>query len=167
MNTRALLIIIFGLTATTVSAFQNEPDGFRGIKWGANFSNYKHEMTLVEQDKDDKYYARKNDKMQIGAAEIKQIVYGFHEGKLTAVGIVTVGVSNKSNLIQTFQSQFGSGIKPNQFLDKYYWRGAVTTISLTCSSIREKCQTFMFSTKALERQAEEKRKAAEGAADDF
>ena len=167
MNIRVLFVILGSLVISPVIAFQNEPDGFRGIKWGSDFSAHEKEMSLAEKGKSENYYLRKNDKMAIGGAELKYLVYGYWKGKFTSVFMLTTGASNKSALIRAFQTQFGSGVKPNQFLDEYVWRGAATSISLKCDAIGEKCQVFLFSTELLAKQNEENKKAAEKASGDF
>lgn len=155
------------LFSSVAGAFDNEPDGFRGIKWGAPFSAHAKELTLVEKGKDENYYLRKGDKMSIGGAELKQLAYGYWKDQFVSVFIETSGAGNKSALLEAFRSQFGSGYKPNQFMDEFLWRGATTTMSVKCSPIGEKCKAFLFSTELTAKQSEEKKKAAAGAAKDF
>lgn len=155
------------LISSAAAAFDNEPDGFRGIKWGTPFSAHAKELTLVEKGKDENYYLRKGEKMSIGGAELKQLAYGYWKNQFVSVFIETLGVGNKSALLEAFRAQFGQGYKPNQFLDEYLWRGATTTMSVKCSPIGDKCKAFLFSTELMAKQSEESKKAAAGAAKDF
>jgi hypothetical protein len=147
-------------------SFNNEPDGFRGIKWGTNLSSNASEMTLVEKGEEN-YYFRKKDKLAIGGAELKRIAYGYWHGVLSSVFIETDGVSNKRALIDAFKAQFGTPDKPNQFLDEYWWNGAVTIISIHCQAIGDRCNAVLFSTKHMNQRQEERKKAASGAKKDF
>lgn len=163
-----LLAASTALLFTTITlAFDNEPDGFRGIKWGTPFSANAKEMTLIQKSKDMRLYFRKGDKMSIGAAELKQIIYTYQNDKFFNASFETRGVSNKSALIETFRTQFGLGTKPNQFLDKYTWYGASTSIILECSPIGSECKAFFYSTEMISKKIEQDKKAAEGAAKDF
>ena len=158
---------IFLMIPMTVSAFQNEPDGFRGIKWGTDFSANTSEMSVVEKVKDEIFYFRKGDKLSIGGAELKRITYGYRKGKLMSIMLNSSGINNKTALIDAFREQFGRPDKPNQFLDQYWWRGPVAVISLDCNPIRHECMAIMFSTDQLNQRQEEKKKEAEAAKKDF
>jgi len=77
--------------SSLVFAFQNEPDGFRGIKWGTSINDLP-DMELIEGgDYGDgrKSYHRRNDKMAIGNAKLKEIVYMFWQDQFFSVCIKT------------------------------------------------------------------------------
>jgi hypothetical protein len=46
VKTKILMAALFVLIPLSVNAFKNEPDGFRGIKWGTNIKDLK-DMKLV------------------------------------------------------------------------------------------------------------------------
>jgi hypothetical protein len=109
----AFLLIVTACFAIPAFAFQNEPDGFRGVKWGTNI-NELHDMVLYQEDGDTKAYQRNNDKIKIGDAEISLVVYGFYKGRFYAVHIGFNGDSNFKKLKNTFFDQFGQGYQSNR-----------------------------------------------------
>lgn len=162
LSTGTLLVIV--LNVSSALAFQNEPNGFRGIKWGSNISEHSSEMTLIEGSK---FYMRKNDKMSIGAAKLSAIIYMYYKERFQMVIIQSNGLGNKSNLLKTFRSQFGLPSKPNQFIEEYYWRGATTFISLKYNQFSKKCTATLASVALLREEQQAKAKAASEAGSDF
>lgn len=160
------LLAFLGLPVVVV-AFENEPDGFRNIKWGTHISANSSEMTVLERSKNDAYCYRKGDKLTIGGATLKRITYNYWKSQFMSVLIDSVGIENKSALIAAFQAQFGKPERPNQFLDDYWWNGAVTSIRIKCEPIGTKCSAFIYSTELLGLQREEDKKTAAGAGKDF
>ena len=60
---KKLALLVFLLIASVsvtipAFAFQNEPDGFRGINWGTNLTEFSDTL-LVESGKDSQYYMKK------------------------------------------------------------------------------------------------------------
>lgn len=157
--------ILIGLHGTA-SAFSNEPQGFRGITWGTEFSAVKAEMVLKENDGDDKWYARSGDKMSIGDAQLSDIAYHFYKGRLADVFIKVKPIS-KLQIIQTLKTQFGEGERPNEFMDRYFWEGTTTEITLDCKPISDECMTYISSVKIGDERAADQAKAAAGAKKDF
>jgi len=158
MKNRSLVFSVLLLAAGATFAFQNEPDGFRGIKWGTKLSAHAREMTLKEKSQDETYYTRRGDKMALGAAKLSELSYGYWNDQLVAIIIETSGVENRTALIAEFRKQYGPGTKPSEFLDEYAWRGDVSRISLKCSPSGQHCRAFMFSTQLIAKQKEQRQK---------
>ena len=108
-------------------AFQNEPDGFRGIKWGTNISELT-DMRVVETGKDSLYYVRKNDTVKIGDADIDQISYGFYKSRFFQVLVEYKGYVNFTKLKAILIGQYGKPEQPNQLMEKYFWSGQTVDI---------------------------------------
>lgn len=160
-------VVIASVAGLAMAGMKNEPDGFRNITWGTDFSTVAADMTLDEDGGSTKFYARKGDSMQIGGAELASLVYGFTDNKFHHVFIKTKGISNRIAIVDAFNAQFGTPVKPNRFIDRYYWSGPVAKVIVSCNSISEECNVILSSV-ALDRQEEEKKKAAAaGAAKDF
>jgi len=140
--TLGLLII---LVVSPAFAFKNEPNGFRGIKWGTDISVHKKEMTLHEAGSNTRYYLRKNDKGNIGSATISLLAYGYTKGKFTGVIMYTQGFYNQKGIIAAFQSQFGTGQIPYSVYDYVYWIGNKSRISISCD-YNSLCSIIMFSS---------------------
>jgi len=75
------LITGMGFASQDEIAFKNEPDGFRGLKWGdAPTEDMVFSYRVVSEYNIYKgnYYYRKSDKLNIGSAELDSIKYIFN-----------------------------------------------------------------------------------------
>jgi len=159
------LLIISVCVAIPAVAFQNEPDGFRGIKWGTNISELP-DMSLSEDYGNSKFYFRKGDKLKIGDADIDRIGYGFYKGRFNKLFIIYKGSLNFTKLKDTFFDQYGQGSKPNRFMEQYYWVGETVSISFEHSEITQKGKIFYtYDPISNEKEADSKEKAKNGAKD--
>lgn len=68
-----------------------------------------------------RYIQKKGDELKIGGATLESIEYGFWQGKLSDVIIKFKGYANFSALKDATFEKFGSGYKPNQFMESYWW----------------------------------------------
>jgi hypothetical protein len=168
---KARLALIAGSALLSVCAaavaFQNEPDGFRGIKWETDISQNQDEMKLVKNAEGLDIYVRNGDKLSIGGAELRSIAYVYIGGKFAFVAMKTGGEEGNSALLRAFEAQFGPGERPNRYLDKFFWRGTVATISLACSPILEECDAAIASTRMANVLAARKQKEAEDVKNDL
>ncbi len=115
-----LIIIVIGLFSINSFAYQNEPDGFRGIKWGAKIETLK-DMTKLFTKGDTAIYMRKNDKLQMGDAELQDISYMFWQDKFYSAYIQTKGYLNWSALKKVLFLKFGKGSQDNKYIEYYRW----------------------------------------------
>jgi hypothetical protein len=147
-----------------------EPDGFRGIKWGAKISTLsgmEHGGTS-QMSGGIKYYIRKNDELKIGAAKLKLITYGFWQDKLCIVIVSTNDLVNWSALKDAVFQKFGEGCQENEYIEKYAWYGEKTGMTLEYNEISEQGSFIMLSDKIMRQlSAWNQRKAEEGAATGF
>jgi hypothetical protein len=105
--------------------------------------------------------------MQIAAAKLVSINYGYYNDQFFIVVVSTKGLSNKSELLRAFAAQFGRGNRPNRYLDKYIWLGNISSIVITCNSITDDCDAAISST-AISNQIEaDSHEAAKKSAKDF
>ena len=86
--------------AQLAPTFPNEPDGFRGIKWGAKIGRLSG-MELVGREGNEKYYIRAGDKLKVGEAAVEKITYGFYRDEFFKVRIHVKGLMNYLELKQT------------------------------------------------------------------
>jgi hypothetical protein len=165
LSTLFFLLIISICVSIPAFAFQNEPDGFRGIKWGTNISELL-DMSLSEDRGDSKFYLRKGDKLKIGDADIDRISYGFYKGRFNKLHIIYKGSLNFTKLKDTFFAQYGPGIKPNRFMEQYYWVGETLSIAFEHSEITNEGKiVYTYDPVSNEKEADSKEKAKEGAKD--
>jgi hypothetical protein len=163
---RSALALLLAIAPPTL-AFQNEPDGFRGIPWGAEASAYPDELVLETSERSMAMYARGTDKMAIGDAELTSIKYFFYKGRFHSVSINTKGAPNRRALINVMRVQFGQGVQPNQYVERHIWSGPTTMISLSCKPVVETCMLFMISTKSSKQRLADEKETGEKAKSDF
>lgn len=162
---RLLLIVL--LMPIAAFAFQNEPDGFRGINWGDDQILHAEQLTEADRKDDVVLYSRKDDPLKIGGADLSSIYYRYKNGKFTSVVIHTDGMSNQMALVDSFESQFGRGSKPNRYMDKYHWYGTKAFITINCIKIKKTCTATLMSGQALKEEIAERKRDASNAASDF
>lgn len=164
-----ILAIALGATATA-HAFPNQPTGFRGIEWGTPFEAVAEQFTVASGQRDDvKFYTRKDDKLAIGAAELKYINYVFYKGQFQGAMIRTAdGVAHQYALREAFRAQFGDGHKPNRYMDKFHWFGGATNVTLDCyQPATNHCIAYIRSKAITDLEIADKKAAAHAAKKDF
>lgn len=160
------LFIVF--TSLISYAYENEPDGFRGIKWGTDISEMKDMVVYGKLHDSTQMYERQNDEMQIGDAKIEHIFYLFWNNKLSTVMIVTKESANYFALREAVFAKFGRGAQKNQFIKDYKWHGSITKILLNYNQFTERGDLFFLSVEYLKKQEQkDKLKAKEGAEKGF
>ena len=143
MKTLKILVVILGILFMNSLALAqpvgqgagefkpgSEPNGFRGINWGADISTLK-DMVFVEGiDKDVKRYERRRDELKIGKAKLDYIRYEFRKGKFYLVEIGFQGNENLNNLKETMFEIYGKGRSMSEKTEKesesYFWEGEKT-----------------------------------------
>jgi len=145
-------------------AFQNEPDGFRGLKWGDPPTEDMVCVDILEGEL--RLYKCLNDKLHIGDAWFHKIVYSFFgwPGRLMGVSLHFYGERNYKLLENICQGRFGKEIT-KQFY-KHFWMGQQANVLLTYDVAKDEgalalTNSMILSeyTKAVE--AEKKRRAEE------
>jgi len=107
--------------------------------------------------------------LEIGAAKLDMIVYGFWQDKLYSVKLFFSGYVNFNGLKNAAEKKFGSNYQPNRYIERYFWFNIPhTIISLEYNEIRKKGVMWLTS-KELSKEAKEysERKAREGAKTGF
>lgn len=165
MKKMPALILILLFMPIFSYAFQNEPDSFRGMKWGTSLKDLT-DMSVATGQKEDHLYVKKNDKLQIGDADLTGIRYGFYKDQFYSVWIRFDSFSNFQKLKETLFQQYGTGEKTNPFMDNYYWFGANVLIYLDYNSIAKR-GSIMYSYKPImeEKKKDDKDKAKKASGD--
>ncbi len=138
-----ILICVFGL-ASIGFTFQNESDGFRGLKWG---DPPTEGMVFVIKSEKRDFYIRSTDKMGIGNAKFYALGYGFYNGKFIQA---TGNFRNKENydiLEIICKGKFG-----DPGINRYYnliWYGFKTIINLDYDTIKKEGYFSLISTEIL------------------
>ena len=149
----AILVAIFGCTQKSTSGFKSnsEPDGFAGIKWGAEFSDVKLDMVELRSTNDPAepnvkikiYYTQKGD-LKMGEALVDKIEYVFWRGKFAEARITATGPENFDRLKKILFDKYGT---VNKFQGAYSWEGSITRIALRYDEPTKPCLLTIASTK--------------------
>lgn len=117
----ALIFAVCCVAHTEEDATKEETwEGFRGLKWGQVIQEGE-EFTKVDTDGDIDAFTRKGDKLTIGTANLKSIVYFVYDTRLMSVQIKAQGKQTFEYLKSTLASKYGRSIQPNEFIEKYFW----------------------------------------------
>jgi len=188
-KTRVLLsILTVGMLGFLVVGpgltFQNEPEGFRELKWG---DPPGEDMVLFDIDinnPDLVWYQRKYDKLRIGTLKLVLICYLFYKNRLMGVQIEPVATEGGYNsLREIVEREFGRGEQRTERWGRSYrWTGDTTEIILqeqrlghlsrgilkfTSTKIYNWFKEDECRKEEARRKEEERQKAAEEGLDDF
>lgn len=124
------LVVTIGLT------FQNEPEGFRDLKWG---DPPLQDMIIFTGKKGDirKLYELPNDKMYLGDVELYMILYGFYDQleRFMDIGLFFKGEEN-FNLLKTIcRGKFGK--ETDEGFYSLTWMSPKTMVYLSYDIIEE------------------------------
>ncbi len=98
------------------------PLEFRGLPWGTSLDKARAQLPDLDAVtsplplKDT--YARKDELLKLGEADLKSVAYYFPKGRLSGVGIVFEGEANFFLIKEQLIRQFGPG---RQMGDRYGW----------------------------------------------
>lgn len=189
MKKGLLLVLVLVLVLSVGAfAFQNEPEGFRGLKWGDPPGEDMEQLpsywgAWMDPDEHDfLWYEKQDDKLQIGRAKLESIEYQFYKGQFYKVEINVDGYYNYKSLKDVVQLKFGMidfekktrGISTKS----YRWIGKKATIILQDSVSYGSPELTIYSTEIddqfhrdlaiiMKEREEERQKAAQEGLDDF
>ena len=164
-------ILVMGLVSLGMAfAFENEPDGFRGLKWG-DLPSPKMEL-VKERDEWTRIYRNPGDKLELGDARFYMIEYEFYTpsnatvGRLMGVGLYFKDKENFDILETICKVKFGEPIMKG--FHKLGWASLSSTVALTYYSIDEDGFLLLGSTPIFKQYTQEKeKKQAEEAEKDW
>jgi len=177
------VILIFLITGIGF-AFQSEPDGFRGLKWGdaptedmtflGETSEYiinNYPETTITNTKTNIYYKR-NEKNNIGSAKLYNIFYKFnlYSNQFYKVMCVFYNKDNYNILKIIFIGEFGKPTYTDKGKNKYFlkWVGDKTGVQLYYNPKENKGWIGFKSTEIRPEKIEDnKQKEIEKAKEDF
>ena len=136
-----LLVLI---SASSLSyAFQNEPNMFRGIKWGTDISELP-QMTLVENSGSIKVYEIKDCTLSFEIFQLKCIMYVFIKGKLAGSIVKCDSRENFENVRASIFAYHGEGIQTNPLHEYYVWLGDSVNISMKYNPVSEETVVYYY-----------------------
>lgn len=163
MRRKALVIVLIVsmlFSGGAAFAFQNEPEGFRGLNWGDPPT--ENMQFLGEQFGNRRVYFRLDDKLKMGQAPLQTVIYFFYgeSEKLFTVTLYFNGRSNYEELKTICRARFGEGteegtnsicwISPETMVHLIFWhQKGVGELHLVCGPLHQE-----FVDAEQERQAE-------------
>ena len=112
-----------------VFAFKNEPNGFRGIKWGESLK-YKSGFYQINTN----CYKRYGEKLMIGECPIESILYFSHSNQFYYVEITVKGWTDFMKLKRIYTESYG---RPKNTKYDLTWESEKLKISFwKCNSLR-------------------------------
>ena len=164
------LITGIGFASQDEIAFKNEPDGFRGLKWGD--APTEDMMLNCQHIYSGSTYYKKEDKLNIGNAELGLIYYMFnlYSNQFYKVLSTFYGENNYNTLKIIFEGRFGESTKTYKEygFNVLQWTGEKTKIKLCYNSKHSEGYIVIESMKIhSERPEDNKQKEIEKAKEDF
>jgi hypothetical protein len=98
-------------------------DGFGELRWGMEVTGIGGlEKKYIDSGlKDVIEYIRPNDRLKLGEASLKSVVYAFWRDQLYTVTVWTQGQEDYRALRQVVFNQFGRGTRPDRSIERYLW----------------------------------------------
>lgn len=125
----AIIVLIY---ATPARAMDKEPADFRGVPWGAEFEQYRREMTVLRDEGDVVYYRRAGDALKLNQVDALKVAYRFYKSRFSAGVIQTYGGANQKSLLETLKGIHGEPLRPRKRVHQYFWDGELAYLVLTC-----------------------------------
>jgi len=120
-----LVCTFFGCGSPAAS----EPDGFRGIKWGAQVSSVSG-LSQIASDGDLLLYEKNDDQLQMGEVRLEQVIYGFYKSRFY-MGMVYFPAVGFKRIEEMMTRQLGQPAKPDNTPSKLIWDSDNVSVLLT------------------------------------
>ncbi|SRR5258706_4405321 len=120
------------LHSTATLAMEKEPADFRGVPWGAEFEQYRSEMTVLRNEGDVVYYRRAGDVLKINQVDALKVAYRFYKNRFSTGVIQTYGGAIQKSLLETLKGMHGEPLRPRKRIHQYFWDGEIAYLVLTC-----------------------------------
>lgn len=159
-KTVVIAILAMVLVCSRIAyAFQNEPEGFRGIKWG---DPPTVAMKFLRKWEDLIIYNKPSDERKLGDAKFSMILYAFYVPpnstvkRLATVSLYFNGKENFDILETICKIKFGEPTEEGFY--KFNWISLASTVILTYDNIEESGFLGIGSTPIFNQYTEEKEK---------
>ncbi len=106
-----------------------EPDGFRGIKWGADVSSVSG-LSQIAADGNLLLYEKRDDRLQMGEVTLQQVIYGFYKGRFY-MGMVYFPAVDFKRIEEMVTRQLGQPANPDNTPSKLIWDSDNVSVLLT------------------------------------
>ncbi len=117
------------------SQASGDPDNFRGIKWGADFSSLSG-FNQIAQEGALSFYEKTDDALQMDDVKVDQIIYGFYKGRFYTA-MIYFPSSSFARMKDIVVKQFGQPAEPDKTPSKLVWDGTSVTVLLAQANTPE------------------------------
>ncbi|MEN6437820.1 MAG: hypothetical protein ABFD97_04505 [Syntrophobacter sp.] len=124
-----LAALIFTMSGCGSAPAAGEPDNFREIKWGTEYSSLTG-FSQIATDGDLAFYEKKNDNLRFDEIKLEQVIYGFHKGRFYT-SMIYFPASAFTRMQELMTRQLGEPTKPDNTPSKLVWDGPSVTVLLT------------------------------------
>lgn len=133
------LILLSLVFPSSGSAFQNEPDGFRGIKWGELFVDRKDmdPVRMPPYDDDEvEMHIKLTPEPPLGDVDLFSVRYEFWRGRFIG-GIAGIRSESDFRKVKSIcEGRFGPVHRETIYPEEYIWKGDKATIRLRLAETR-------------------------------
>ncbi len=152
---RALVAAVLTLVITqSLHAMEKELADFRGVPWGAEFEQYREQMSVLREEGDVVYYRRTGDDLKLGRVDAIKVAYRFYKGRFSTGVIQTYGGSNQKAIMETLKDMHGDPVRPRKRIPQYFWDGEQSYIMLACEATSYCLIEFVGKAMMIQEQAE-------------
>ena len=139
--------LVLGLTVGAF-AFQNEPEGFRGLKWG---DPPGEDMKYFDSTNGYEHYVLSKEDRYFGDIELEQILYGFHgdPGRLVYVTLFFKGKTTYERLEAFCRQEYGEENVEGLDDGSPHWEGEDTIMGFDYDTEKEEGSLGMASLSVL------------------
>lgn len=169
MSRKSIVVTALMLSfALPCFGFQNEPDGFRGIKWGEDISD-RDDMAPRSAGADKTVsFTRKGDEAFLGGVMLDVLTYEYWDGKFSGVFMLFRDADRFLKMKGICFEKYGKVKRRARYPESYVWEGKKAVVYLEYDSIRNSGSMSISSVRFLEeKRSFDKAKAKEGAEKGF
>jgi hypothetical protein len=130
-----------------VASFQNEPEGFRGIRWGQNIGEVRNMQLVSRDNKGMSVYSRNVDILSLGEAKLRRVRYVFWQKKFLEAQMYA-DPDQLQALKRVVYEQYGEGHNPygpTSNVHDYSWVGPVASVRLSRTNFMADCEVKITS----------------------
>lgn len=166
MRITKLITMALCIVATSCYLQAADTEGFRDMKWGDSPTK---DMIIdsTEKTTNTKMYHLKNDKLNIGDAQLTGISYTYFDNKFMSTSIKFKGYANYSSIKSTLETKYGNSYRPNKYLEKYWWFGGNSTVGIIFSTVNDEGIVFIMNTQLSDQSELYKKNNSSNAAKDL
>ena len=139
----SIVSLIIGLsTPCLAGTIENDPMGFYGIKWGHSLVNHP-KLSQIDSEKEIAFYRTKNSNPTAWGTPVQSIKFLTLNDQFAQAQIHYRGEKSHQAILRYLEGSYGKNSRsPGSMMrglnQQYWWRGAVTEISMSYHGLTER-----------------------------